>query len=306
MKLRIAAVLLALAFSAASVAPVAAQTQPDGTHEATRPANSGRAGRDRDRSRAPQMTPEQIQAAAQEQATLANTGCQVTEAKLLGTTAERTSVYEMACAAGPGYIIETKTPPNVTDCVVLAHSAATMRASNPTADVGPQCTIAANLDTQRFLREYAQQAAVPCTVDDATVIGKSNEGAIVYEIGCAGEQGYWIKKIDNAWQKTECIQVLAERGTCRLTTAGEIAASVKKWLAGSDAAACDVTEARLMGQNANGMFYEAKCAAGDGFIARTNAEHAVQQVYPCATAQQIGGGCTLTTVAAAAPAGGRP
>ncbi|QYC08849.1 hypothetical protein [Brevundimonas nasdae] len=306
MKLRIAAVLLALAFSAASVAPVAAQANREDPREnATRGSGNARMGA-RNRDRAPQMTPEQIQAAAQEQATLANTGCQVTEAKLLGTTAERTSVYEMACAAGPGYIIETKTPPNVTDCVVLAHSAATLRASNPAADVGPQCTIAANLDTQRFLREYAQQAGVPCTVDDASVIGKSNEGAIVYEIGCSGEQGYWIKKIDNAWQKTECIQVLAERGTCRLTTAGEIAASVKKWLAGSDAAACDVTEARLMGQNANGMFYEAKCAAGDGFIARTNAERVVQQVYPCATAQQIGGGCTLTTAAAAAPAGGRP
>jgi hypothetical protein len=305
MKLRIAAVLLALAFSAASVAPVAAQANREDPREnATRGSGNARMGA-RNRDRAPQMTPEQIQAAAQEQATLANTGCQVTEAKLLGTTAERTSVYEMACAAGPGYIIETKTPPNVTDCVVLAHSAATLRASNPAADVGPQCTIAANLDTQRFLREYAQQAGVPCTVDDASVIGKSNEGAIVYEIGCSGEQGYWIKKIDNAWQKTECIQVLAERGTCRLTTAGEIAASVKKWLAGSDAAACDVTEARLMGQNANGMFYEAKCAAGDGFIARTNAERVVQQVYPCATAQQIGGGCTLTPAPAAAPAGGR-
>ncbi len=305
MKLRIAAVLLALAFSAASVAPVAAQANREDPREnATRGSGNARMGA-RNRDRAPQMTPEQIQAAAQEQATLANTGCQVTEAKLLGTTAERTSVYEMACAAGPGYIIETKTPPNVTDCVVLAHSAATLRASNPAADVGPQCTIAANLDTQRFLREYAQQAGVPCTVDDASVIGKSNEGAIVYEIGCSGEQGYWIKKIDNAWQKTECIQVLAERGTCRLTTAGDIAASVKKWLAGSDAAACDVTEARLMGQNANGMFYEAKCAAGDGFIARTNAERVVQQVYPCATAQQIGGGCTLTPAPAAAPAGGR-
>ena len=305
MKLRIAAVLLALAFSAASVAPVAAQANREDPREnATRGSGNARMGA-RNRDRAPQLTPEQIQAAAQEQATLANTGCQVTEAKLLGTTAERTSVYEMACAAGPGYIIETKTPPNVTDCVVLAHSAATLRASNPAADVGPQCTIAANLDTQRFLREYAQQAGVPCTVDDASVIGKSNEGAIVYEIGCSGEQGYWIKKIDNAWQKTECIQVLAERGTCRLTTAGEIAASVKKWLAGSDAAACDVTEARLMGQNANGMFYEAKCAAGDGFIARTNAERVVQQVYPCATAQQIGGGCTLTPAPAAAPAGGR-
>jgi hypothetical protein len=200
-------------------------------------------------------------------------------------------------------MIESKTPPLATDCVVLANSAATVRASNPEADVGPQCAIPANLDTQRFLREYAEQAAVPCTVDEVRVVGKSNEDAIVYEVGCAAEQGYWIKKIAGAWNKTECVQVVAERAECRFTTPTEIAASVKTWLAGSDAAACDVTEARLMGQNTNGRFYEAKCAAGDGFIARTNAEHAVQQIYPCATAQQIGGGCTLTPAPAVAPAG---
>ena len=75
-----------------------------------------------------------------------------------------------------------------------------------------------------------------------------------------------------------------------------------------EAAGCDVTEARLMGQNANGMFYEAKCAGADGVIARVNAENVVQQIYPCATAQRIGGGCTLTPAPAAAPApaGGRP
>ncbi|WP_404419438.1 hypothetical protein [Brevundimonas vesicularis] len=306
MKSRLAASVLALVFAAASVAPVAAQSRPDDPREnATRGNGNARMGRSRDR--APQLTPEQIKTAAQEQATLANTGCQVTDAKLLGTTAEKTSIYEVACSAGPGFMIESKTPPLATDCVVLASSAAARRAANPEADVGPQCTIEANIDTQRFLREYAQQAAVPCTVDEVGVVGKSSEGSVVYEAGCSGVQGYWIKKVGNAWQKTECIQVLAERATCRFTTPSEIASSVKTWLAGTDAAACDVTEARLMGQNANGSFYEAKCAAGDGFIARTNAEKVVQQIYPCATAQQIGGGCKLTTApaAAAAPAGGR-
>lgn len=297
MKFSITASVLALVFAAASVAPVAAQSRPDDPREnATRGTGNARMGRSRDR--APQLTSEQIKTAAQEQATLANTGCQVTDAKLLGTTAEKTSIYEVACSAGPGFMIESETPPLATDCVVLASSAAATRAANPEADVGPQCTIEANIDTQRFLREYAQQAAVPCTVDEVGVIGKSSEGAVVYEAGCSGVQGYWIKKVGNAWQKTECIQVLAEHATCRFTTPGEIASSVKSWLAGSDAAACDVTEARLMGQNANGRFYEAKCAAGDGFIARTNAEKVVQQIYPCATAQQIGGGCTLTHPAA--------
>lgn len=245
---------------------------------------------------------EQILASAQEQTTLARLGCQVTEAKLLGTTAEKTSVYEVACATGPGYMIESKTPPSATDCVVLAHSAERMRATDPAADVGPQCTIPANTDIQKFLREYAQQASVPCTVDAAKVLGTSDDGAVIYEIGCTDMAGYWIRKSGDAWTKTDCLQVLAENGTCAFTTPAENAALLKSWLTGSEAAGCDVTEARLMGRNANGIFYEAKCAGADGVIARLNAERAVQQIYPCATAQQIGGGCTLTPAPAASPA----
>jgi hypothetical protein len=65
MKFRIAVALIALAISAATVAPVAAQTDnPDDPREnATRP-SGGRAARNRER--APRLTPEQITAAAQE------------------------------------------------------------------------------------------------------------------------------------------------------------------------------------------------------------------------------------------------
>ncbi len=57
-----------------------------------------------------------------------------------------------------------------------------------------------------------------------------------------------------------------------------------------------------MGSNANGRFVEVKCAAeGEGYIARIK-DDATQQIYPCATAQRIGGGCTLTPAPAAAPA----
>jgi hypothetical protein len=310
MKARFAAALAALLFSAVSVAPAMAQTPDSNDRPATVEGSSRASAARQRRERQPAApTPEQIQAAAQEQATLANTNCQVSEAKLLGQTEAKTSVYEVACAAGPGFIIESKTPPEAVSCLILAHTADTLRARDPAADAGTQCTIASNTDTQKFLREYAQQAGVTCTVDQVKILGKANDGAITYEVGCSDAAGFWIKNLNNAWTKTPCIQVLAENGTCAFTTATENAALVKSYFAGSEAASCDVTEARLMGRNANGVFYEAKCAAGDGVIARLNAENVVQQVYPCATAQQIGGGCKLTSVPApaAAPApAGRP
>ncbi|MFN7129464.1 MAG: hypothetical protein ACK4OJ_10405 [Brevundimonas sp.] len=312
MKSRLAAALAALLFSVFAVAPTMAQEQqPQNTDNGpavTQGTSRAGASRQRRERTPPPPTAEQIQAAAQEQATLANTNCQVSEAKLLGQTEAKTSVYEVACAAGPGFIIESKTPPEAANCVLLAYSAAVLRARDPAADPGPQCTIAANTDTQKFLREYAVQAGVACTVDEVKVLGKSNDGGVMYEAGCSDGAGFWLKQLNNTWTKTPCIQVLAESGTCAFTTSAENAALVKSYFAGSEAASCDVTEARLMGRNDNGVFYEAKCAAGDGLIARLNTENVVQQVYPCATAQQVGGGCKLTTVPAAAPApaGGRP
>ena len=65
---------------------------------------------------------------------------------------------------------------------------------------------------------------------------------------------------------------------------------------------CQVTEAKLLGLSADEAkvnVYEAACAGAEGVIVRLNAERVVQQVYPCATAQQIGGGCKLTTTAPA-------
>lgn len=229
-----------------------------------------------------------------------STPCQVTEAKMLGVSAEQVKIYEAACAGAPGYILVASTPPQIVDCVILDSQAQAARATNTEAPTGPTCALPANQDIQGFLKAYATQAAVPCTVDEAKVRGQSGNGAVVYEIGCVGVDGYWIEKSATGWDKTECLQVVSQSGSCQFTTPVEQAASVKSWLTGSDAAACDVQQVRLMGQNANGRFVEMTCAGAEGFIVRLNTERAVQQAYPCATAQQIGGGCKLTTTAPAA------
>ena len=229
-----------------------------------------------------------------------STACEVTDAKLLGLSAEKVKIYEAACAGAPGYILVASTPPQIVDCVVLDSQAQAARAANPEAPASPTCTLPANQDIQGFLKAYAAQAGVPCTVDEAKVRGQSSNGAVVYEVGCAGADGYWIEKGASGWEKTECLQIVSQNSTCQFTTPAEQAATVKSWLPGSDAAACDVQQVRLMGQNANGRFIEMTCAGADGFIIRQNAEHVVQQVYPCATAQQIGGGCKLTTTPPAA------
>lgn len=260
--------------------------------------------RNRGRPAAPTpATPEEIQAAAQTQITAAGLACQVTEAANPGVTAEQVKIYEAACATGPGYIVIASTPPQSFDCLELAGTAYTARLRDPAADVGQQCVLPANQNGLAVIGGWARDAGATCTVDQAVAIGKSDENNIVYEVGCAGADGYWLEKVATGWKLQDCLQVASVGGTCRFTTAQEQADGFEPKLAGTEASACDVSQVRLMGQNANGRFYEAKCAAGgEGYIARVSTEGATQQIYPCATAQRIGGGCTLTPAPAVEPA----
>src|SRR5690606_20487532 len=111
-------------------------------------------------------TPEENRAAAQALAAAASVACQVTEAQHLGVIGEQIPVYEAACAAGPGYLLIASTPPQANDCVVLAGSAATLRARDPAADVGTQCSLPANTDIARVIAGYARDAGIDCTVDE--------------------------------------------------------------------------------------------------------------------------------------------
>ena len=262
-----------------------------------------RSNRNRPAAAPPPATPEEIKAAAQALATATGLTCQVSEAINPGVTAEQQKIYEAACATGPGYVLIASTPPQSFDCLELAGTAYNARLIDPAADVGQQCVLPANQNGLAVIGGWARDAGVSCTIDQAVAIGKSDENNIVYEVGCAGADGYWLEKIATGWKLQDCLQISSVGGTCRFTTAQEQADGFEPKLAGTDASACDVAQVRLMGTNANGRFYEAKCAAeGEGYIARINNEGVTQQIYPCATAQRIGGGCTLTPAPAAAPA----
>jgi len=272
-------------------------------------------GQRRPAAEAVAATPAENIAAAQAAATAAGISCQVTEANLLGTaTGGAGNLYEAACATGPGYLITASTPPQVVDCVLLAHQIAKDAAAAP-AEAAParrgrrsepetksvSCTLPANQDLLGVQAAYAREAGIACQVDAATPIGVAPSGATVYEIGCAGVDGYRINKEAAGWTKVECLKLMAANGTCAYTTTAEQSATIQALLVSTAADDCVVEQARYLGGNANGEFYEAKCGADTGYILRVKAG-VTEQVYPCASAQQIGGGCKLTVVPATAPA----
>src|SRR5690606_7801180 len=139
---------------------------------------------DRRNRREREQTPAEAIEAAQAIATTAGLTCQVTEANRLGFTNDNHPMYEAACATGPGYIVVGSTPPQSFDCIELKSQADQARARDPNAEVGQQCAIEKNNDVVSVLQAYATEAGVTCTVDNGTVLGKSSDGAVIYEVGC--------------------------------------------------------------------------------------------------------------------------
>lgn len=287
----------------ASGAPGGDNRDPMADRPSGERATAGRLNR-RERQRQPAApaapTPEENIAAAQTFLTSKGVNCQVTEANFRGETATGDKLYEAVCANDFGYLaLISETAPMTLDCMEISESQKRSLAADPAAQVGPKCELPANDNFMTVLAQYAVQAQIPCTVDEANIIGKRG-GSNVYEIGCNGTDGYQISKTAQGWSTNSCFELVSANATCNFTTKAEQVATLKSWFAGSDAAACNITDVRYMGGNANGAFYEAACGGSDGLIARLDAAKAVQQVYPCAEAAQIGGGCKLT---AGAPQG---
>lgn len=266
---------------------VRGELQPGGGRQAT-----NRRGR--------QPTEQQIAVDAQAAATAAGLTCQVNESALLGTTNDNNDLYEVACAGGTGFILTTGTSPQTFDCLLLAAQADRIRADGGEVPAGSVCALPGNQDNLSIVAAYAREAGVPCQVDAGTAIGTTPEGNVVYEIGCAGVDGYHIEKLAQGWKKTDCLQVMSTNLTCQFTTTQEQVDGFKPLLVDTAIDDCDAERIHLLGQNDNGRFVEIKCASGEGYVARVKND-AIEQVYACALAVRIGGGCTMTEVDATEP-----
>ncbi|MBX9574270.1 MAG: hypothetical protein K2X07_01365 [Caulobacteraceae bacterium] len=251
-------------------------------------------------------TPEQVMAEATPIAAAAAPGCQVTSAALLGARVDGTKLYEVACASGPGYILEAfAEAPKANDCVLQWSYGQLAREADPAADVGLQCGLPGNQNNVQVIAAYGREAGLTCDVDQAVATAMD-----VYEIGCAGRDGWRLERVNSAWKATTCWQfALIADQTCRYSTREESSGEWPKLVAGSDAAACRVEDVAWMGDNPDrGSFYELKCSSGEGVIVRFK-DGATQQTYSCIDAPQIfRRPCSLTTVEAtpaAAPSGGQ-
>lgn len=293
---------LGLAQAGAAVAQETPNTDPQITGDATAPSrlNRNQEPQQQRRRTPPPPTPEQILAQAKTLLTAAGSNCQATEAASLGVTAEQQPAFEVVCAGAPGQLVVAATPPKTYDCLELAGQAMLTRESDPAADVGQQCSLPVNIDAVSFVSAWAREAGVPCTVDQASAIGKGDNGELIYEVGCANAGGYWLTKANSTWTIDPCWNVALDNQKCRFTTEDETKAAWRTIVGSTEASACDVDQARRVGRDAQGlMVYEVKCAVGDGYFVRVGSNNLAQRASACAASAHVAGGCKLTVVAPA-------
>lgn len=248
------------------------------------------------------MNDGEIKADISEQLATAGVSCGVRSFKRVGTTPEAQSIYEAACDSGPGYMLVNGIEPRATSCLVLAGGAANASRRDPNAPTGAQCTLTENQNGLQVIGGWARQAGVACQVDQAEWLGPSDDGFDLYEVGCAGTEGFWLENASSGWSLKGCLEVSAEGLRCRFTDQGEQNAWMRARLSGTQAAACDVAEVRMMGVSSQGRHYEARCSApGQGFLVRIADDGQAEDVVSCAEAEDRAVGCVMTGPYAALP-----
>lgn len=227
--------------------------------------------------------------------------CDYDTARFIGRNNEGRTLYEVGCRGAPGFLLLDNDPATTIPCIANNASVAAIRAQDPEAAVGAECSMESNTNVVAAISAYLPAAGVTCAVDQARWVGATTDGTQRYEVGCPASEGSWFDvtpagEVNNIMG---CLRVTAGGGTCQFTSAAESAAWVLAQAA-SSGRSCQATSARWVGQNeSTGQIYrEIGCADGVGFMVRTSGTNAYEAVIECAAATGIAGGCTLSDSAA--------
>ena len=213
-------------------------------------------------------------------------------------TRTRTSLYEVACNEGMGYVLQQNPDATVSSFNCLSLEAQAAAAANPATAL--KCRLPANADPKQGLVPLVTAAGRTCAITGARAMGVTAAGEIMYEAAC-GDRGYVIKTaLPGSGKQAEvadCAQYMSTTAACQLTTREQIMAGIAK-LAAASGQPCEVSDGRYVGASSTGVFYEVACGAGKpGYIIRTNVgTGAFETAIDCSKAQMVAGGCTLTNV----------
>ena len=216
-----------------------------------------------------EASPGRVKAQADSEALLKTLqiSCTVTNAALLvsgtiqakpGAKETEAHVYEVACADGTGYILESQgsDPPIAISCV----HAEDARAMDVAKGAKPSyfCTLPENKDVYAYVARLIQSGkGAACTVKDLQWFGRSNTTHVEYsEAVCKEGDGYLLGMAQPGSQGPTTIMSCAEAAKqgikCRLTDAGPVKAAITldtfKAALAQNGVSCKIDRIQLVGQ----------------------------------------------------------
>jgi hypothetical protein len=199
---------------------------------------------------------------------------------------------EMACKEGMGYVaLVDHHPPKTTifDCLIADQP-------GPTGEFGVvACVLPENVSPAAGLQYFVNLSGRTCAVDSGRFIGMTTDGGHQrYAVTCSGGQGLVLDVATATWTATACLANATANVECTLATPDSVLSEVTA-LAASSGKCASLAKDRYMLRAQDGSDYvEIACADGKGYVLHADKSGALGEVIPCAEADHIGDGCTLT------------
>lgn len=237
--------------------------------------------------------------------TTAGVPCQVADARLVGKVAADkktgslgSSLYEVACQGGMGYLLQSSaTGASAFSCIEANYPA------DPAIKPANPCILPANLDPMVALAPLLAKAKINCAPDKLRGIGQTKSSTLI-EISCPSGTGYVLTAsapldVSKDATATNCLAYDAAEGNikCILNPASARTVVIDNFakLANNG---CTVKDRRFVGVFTDGTEgYEVACADGKGYIYKVDTKGAIASTLDCA--KTPGGTCTLTDTRAA-------
>ncbi|MFI4973810.1 MAG: hypothetical protein ACHP84_04635 [Caulobacterales bacterium] len=232
----------------------------------------------------------------------AGTPCAILNQRGIGHNST-TSVYEVACSGGSGYILKTSSPPNLSSPASMI----TCLAFDPTNTVS--CKLTTTAVALAAVDTLAGQSGKDCQVKDRRYILTTNDGSNYYEVACQNGKGYvLVQAAAGALTRTiDCADADFVAGGCTLTNARQAQVEEAKLysrLARNAGFQCDVSKYAVFPTNTPGKeTVELTCSnRSDGAIAIFPAvETSPAEIYDCAHSELVGYRCAFSPASAAYP-----
>jgi hypothetical protein len=235
---------------------------------------------------------------------IAKTGSRCTPAQIRAMGhSPTTTVFEIKCQEGDGYILETSAPPRLDKPIAL----------NPCIGYDPSLNIHCELTDRAaqmaVVDRLASQAGKDCTVKDRRFIGVAKSGSMFYEVACQNGKGLVLQaSAGNVFQKAiDCAEADAIGGGCTLTDTRQAKTEqdgLYTQIARKAGFQCDVSGYAPFSVSIPGKeVVELSCSnrpdGGIGLFATTPGGASV--VYDCAHSELESFRCSLTKAQAAYP-----